>query len=186
MGRIPHHFLEWCVHNLLHRVPLLWRFHQVHHSIQEMDWIGNFRFHWMEIIVYKSLTWLPLIMLGTNDFVLFILAIFVTAIGHHNHSNLNFDWGPFKYLLNSPRFHLWHHDRMLRRAHDGTPAHGCNFAIVFTCWDWIFGTAYYPNDDSTPERLGFPKDEQFPTSFLGRMIAPFIPSKNNSNDVTAK
>jgi sterol desaturase/sphingolipid hydroxylase (fatty acid hydroxylase superfamily) len=179
-------FLEFGVHNLLHRIPILWRFHQVHHSIQHMDWIGNFRFHWMEIIIYKSLTWLPLILLGTNEFVLFILAIIVTAIGHHNHSNLNVGWGPFKYVLNSPRFHLWHHDRVLRRANDGAPAHGCNFAIVFTCWDWIFGTAYYPKDGSTPERLGFPKDEQFPTSLVGRMFAPFIPWGNKSNDAVSK
>jgi sterol desaturase/sphingolipid hydroxylase (fatty acid hydroxylase superfamily) len=166
-------FLEWCVHNLLHRVPLLWRFHQVHHSIQHMDCIGNFRFHWMEIIIYKSLTWLPLVMLGTNDFVLFILAIIVTAIGHHNHSNLNVGWGPLNFLINSPRFHLWHHDRTLPRGHDGIPAHGCNFAIVFTCWDWIFGTAYFPKNGTTPTRLGFPNDEYYPNSILGRMFAPF-------------
>jgi len=47
-------------HNLLHRVPWLWTFHKVHHSITTMDWIGNWRFHWMEIVVYKTLQWLPL------------------------------------------------------------------------------------------------------------------------------
>jgi len=39
-------FFEWCVHNLLHRVPWLWEFHKLHHSILELDWIGNFRFGW--------------------------------------------------------------------------------------------------------------------------------------------
>jgi len=38
-------FLQWCIHNLLHRVPWLWTFHKVHHSIATMDWIGNWRFH---------------------------------------------------------------------------------------------------------------------------------------------
>jgi sterol desaturase/sphingolipid hydroxylase (fatty acid hydroxylase superfamily) len=150
-----------------------------------MDWIGNFRFHLMEIVIYKSLTWLPMILLGTHEGVLLILAIFVTIIGHHNHSNLNVSWGPGDYLLNSPRFHIWHHDRLLRNASDGTPSHGCNFAIVFTCWDWIFGTAYRPTDGTTPKRLGFPLDDHYPTSFIGRLFAPFLwfPKQKNAQDV---
>ena len=46
-------FLEWCIHNLLHRVPWLWEFHKLHHTIEELDWIGNFRFHWMEVVIYE-------------------------------------------------------------------------------------------------------------------------------------
>jgi len=53
-------FLQWCIHNLLHRVPWLWTSHTVHHSITTMDWIGNWAFHWMEIVVYRSLQWLLL------------------------------------------------------------------------------------------------------------------------------
>jgi len=39
-------FSRYLIHNLLHRVPWLWEFHKVHHSIEELDWIGNWRFHW--------------------------------------------------------------------------------------------------------------------------------------------
>jgi sterol desaturase/sphingolipid hydroxylase (fatty acid hydroxylase superfamily) len=165
-------FLEWCIHNLLHRVPILWRFHQIHHSITDMDFIGNFRFHCMEIIVYRTLTWLPMMILGAHDVALFVVALIVTVIGFHNHSNLPTHWGIGNYVLNSPRFHLWHHDHQLRKA-DGVPAHGCNFAIVFTCWDWLFGTAHFPGPHNGPERLGFPNDEHLPKSFVGRLIAPF-------------
>ena len=64
-------FLDWSVHNMLHRVSWLWTFHKVHHSIEQMDWIGNFRFHWMEVVVYRALTYLPLLLLGVgNDVVL--------------------------------------------------------------------------------------------------------------------
>jgi sterol desaturase/sphingolipid hydroxylase (fatty acid hydroxylase superfamily) len=59
-------FLQWTVHNLLHRVPFLWTFHKVHHAIHTMDFIGNFRFHWFEIVVYKSAQWLPLALLGAS------------------------------------------------------------------------------------------------------------------------
>ena len=49
-------FIQWCVHNLLHRVPFLWELHKAHHSVKdgEMDWIVSFRFSWLEVIVYKS------------------------------------------------------------------------------------------------------------------------------------
>ena len=66
-------FLEWMIHIMLHRVPWLWQFHKVHHSIKEMDWIGNFRFHTMEIVVYRSLTWFPLFALGIDGKI--ILAV---------------------------------------------------------------------------------------------------------------
>ena len=47
-------FIKWCTHNMLHRVQFLWEFHKVHHSIVEMDWMGDWRFHWVEIVVYNG------------------------------------------------------------------------------------------------------------------------------------
>ncbi len=159
-------FLEWCIHNLLHRVPWLWEFHKLHHSIEELDWIGNFRFHWMETVVYQSLTYLPLVMLGVEGNVLLALAVFGTLIGHLNHSNLKISWGPLRYLINSPRMHVWHHDIILRGGH------GKNFAVIFSLWDWLFGTAYWPADREQPERLGFEGMERFPKGLLARLVYP--------------
>jgi len=165
-------FLEWCIHNLLHRVPWLWEFHKLHHSIEELDWIGNFRFHWMESVVYQSLTYLPLVMLGVEGNVLLALAVFGTLIGHLNHSNLKISWGPLRYLINSPRMHVWHHDIILRGGH------GKNFAVIFSLWDWLFGTAYWPTDREQPERLGFEGMERFPKGFLARLVYPLRWGKN--------
>jgi sterol desaturase/sphingolipid hydroxylase (fatty acid hydroxylase superfamily) len=166
-------FLEWGVHNLLHRVPWLWEFHKLHHSIEELDWIGNMRFHWMEIIVYKSLTYLPLVMLGVRDDVILPIAIVTTLIGHLNHSNLNISWGPLRYLINSPRMHVWHHDLIQRGQH------GKNFAVVFSLWDWLFGTAYMP-PAGQPARLGFDRMEEFPQSLPQRLLYPFLqPRRKN-------
>ena len=75
-------FLEWGVHNLLHRVSWLWKFHKLHHSIETMDWIGNFRFHWMETVIYRTLTWLPLVILGVETAILLPIAVISTLIGH--------------------------------------------------------------------------------------------------------
>ena len=159
-------FVEYFIHNLLHRVPLLWKFHKLHHSILELDWIGNMRFHWMEIIVYKSLTYLPLVILGVKGQVILWIAIVTTLIGHLNHSNLNFDWGPLRYVINSPRMHVWHHNV--------TPngRYGDNFGVVFCVWDWIFGTAYLPADKEQPEHLGFQNMDEFPQGLIPRLIYP--------------
>ena len=167
--------LEWCIHNLLHRVPWLWEFHKLHHSILELDWIGNMRFHWMEIVVYQGLTYLPLIILGVNGQVILWVAIVGTLIGHLNHSNLNFEWGPLARLINSPRFHVWHHDIVLHGSK------GQNFAIIFSLRDWLFGTAYRPVEDQ-PDRLGFTGMESYPESLPARLIYPLWKRGGKSED----
>jgi sterol desaturase/sphingolipid hydroxylase (fatty acid hydroxylase superfamily) len=137
-----------------------------------LDWIGNFRFHWMEIVVYQGLTYFPLIVLGVDARVILVISIVSTLIGHLNHSNLYVSWGPLRYVINSPRMHVWHHDR-------DWPAdrpHGVNFGVCLSVWDWVFGTAYWPAVDESPEqqpqRLGFAGDDRFPRSFLGRFFHP--------------
>lgn len=159
-------FCEWCVHNLLHRISWLWTFHKLHHSIAEMDWIGNMRFHWVEIVVYKSLTYLPLILLGAEGRVILWVAIFSTLIGHLNHANVKISWGGLRYLFNSPRMHIWHHDRVLHGRG------GQNFGVVFSLWDWLLGTAYWPDEVEQPVRLGFRGMERFPRGLVGRFVFP--------------
>ena len=158
-------FLQWSVHNLLHRVPALWTFHKVHHSITTMDWMGNWRFHWMEILVYKSLQWLPLAWLDASPGVVLAVAIVTTGWGDFNHANLDVGLGPLGYVLNSPRMHLWHHDQ----SSEGGVAK--NFGIVFSVWDFLFGTAYWPRKRA-PERLGYPGMEEMPETFPGEVLWP--------------
>jgi len=161
-------FLEWLIHNALHRVPALWAFHRIHHSIHTMDWIGNYRFHWMEAVVYRSLKYLPLTLLGVEYTAVLVVAVILLTIGHLNHSNLNISWGPLRYVLNSPRMHIWHHDTQIR----GTA--GVNFAVIFSLWDWLLGTAYMPAGPRMPERLGFKSDDRLPENILWRFFIPFL------------
>ena len=153
-------WLQWCVHNALHRVPWLWETHKCHHSVEdgEMDWIVAFRFQWTEVVVYRMALYFPLAWLGFATEAVLFHAIFGTLIGHLNHANLNLTWGPLRYLLNSPRMHIWHHD------YAGGRTTTKNFGIIFSCWDWIFGTATMP--DHPPARIGFPGVERFPKSFF--------------------
>ncbi len=170
-------FVQWSVHNLLHRVSFLWKIHQVHHSVVdgEMDWIVSFRFSWLEPVIYKAITFVPLAWFGFAPEALFFHAVFGTLIGHLNHANLSWDYGPLRYLLNSPRMHLYHHDA-------AGPRTGQNFGIILSCWDWIFGTAHLP--DTPPEHIGFPGVEKLPHDFFGQLVWPLglaIPRLQRTN-----
>ena len=150
--------LQWCVHNLLHRVPFLWSFHKVHHSVKQMDFLASFRFHWVELVVYRALLYVPLLFLGGEGGPLFAVAVFATFWGHLNHANLDVGLGPLAFLFNSPRMHLWHHDI----SSEGGAAK--NFGIVLSIWDWIFGTAYWPRERA-PQSIGYPGDIEMPRDF---------------------
>ncbi len=159
-------FVQWCVHNLLHRVPFFWRFHETHHSVEdgEMDWIVSFRFQWTEVVVYKVVQYLPLAWFGFAWEAIIVHATFGTLIGHLNHSNLDLGRGWWRYILNSPRMHIWHHD------YDRGGSDTVNFGIIFSCWDWIFGTAYMP--EHSPRKLGYPGVEDHPKDFFSQVVWP--------------
>lgn len=159
-------FLQWSVHRALHRVPFLWEMHKCHHSVEdgEMDWIVSFRFQWTEVAVYRAVLYLPLAFFGFSPVAVMVHAIFGTLIGHLNHANLKITWGPFRYLLNSPKMHIWHHD------YEGDTKTTKNFGIIFSTWDWIFGTAYMP--DHPPEKIGYPGAETFPKNFFAAEAWP--------------
>lgn len=160
--------IHWNVHRMLHRVPWMWEFHKVHHSVKQMGFAAHLRFHWMENIFYKSAQYIPLAMIGFGLSDFFIVHIVATAIGHLNHSNVNLSWGPLKYILNNPRMHIWHHVRELPAGHP----HGINFGISLSLWDYLFGTAVIPHEGRDIE-LGFPDDEHFPKTFVDQLAYPF-------------
>jgi len=161
-------FIQWGVHYLLHHVPWMWKFHKVHHSVREMGFAAHLRYHWMETIFYKSALYLPLTMIGFGIDDFFILHAFTTLIGHLNHANINLTYGPFKYILNNPAMHIWHHAKEMPQEHP----YGMNYGITLSVWDYIFGTAYIPHSGRDIE-LGFNDIERYPEDFKGQMLEPF-------------
>ena len=89
IGFVVRDFVQWWVHRLLHRVPWLWNYHKVHHSVQEMGFAAHLRYHWMENVVYRTLEYIPLALLGIGLYDFFIIHIFTLAWGHYNHSNIS-------------------------------------------------------------------------------------------------
>jgi len=91
IGFVVRDFVQWWVHRLLHRFEFLWNFHKVHHSVEQMGFAAHLRYHWMETIVYRSIEYIPLALLGIGLHDFFIIHIFTLAIGHYNHSNVTID-----------------------------------------------------------------------------------------------
>lgn len=166
-------FIHWNIHRMLHRYSWMWEFHKVHHSVKEMGFAAHLRFHWMESIFYKTAQYIPLAMIGFGLKDFFIVHIFATAIGHLNHSNLNFSYGPLKYILNNPKMHIWHHAKELPAG-----TYGVNYGISLSVWDYVFGTSYIPAD-GRDIMLGFEDDEHFPKELKNQLIHPWGPKENS-------
>ncbi len=161
-------FVQWVTHILLHKFPLLWRYHKVHHSVKEMGFAAHLRYHWMENILYKPFKTLAIMLLGgfepNQAFVVHFIAI---GIGHLNHANIGLDWGPLKYLLNNPVMHLYHHAKTLPQGRVGV-----NFGISLSVWDYVFKTSYVPEKNANLP-LGFEGDEDFPSGFVKQNLSGF-------------
>lgn len=161
-------FVQWFTHVLLHKYPVLWRFHQVHHSVKEMGFAAHLRYHWMENVLYKPLkTFGVMILGGFEPEQAYLVHFAAITIGHLNHANLKLTWGPLKYLLNNPVMHLYHH-----AYHIPEGSYGINFGISLSVWDYLFRTNYIPEDSGTIE-LGFPGDESFPQDFVHQNLYGF-------------
>jgi sterol desaturase/sphingolipid hydroxylase (fatty acid hydroxylase superfamily) len=165
-------FMQWNIHRLLHRSSFLWEFHKVHHSVEEMGFAAHLRYHWMETVIYKSIQYIPLAMIGFGLDDFFLLHIFTIAIGHLNHANINLTYGPLKYILNNPVMHTWHHAKKLPKG-----SYGVNYGITLSIWDYLFGTAYIPNSGKD-EPLGFDKIEEFPKTFWAQITYPWSRKKS--------
>ena len=167
-------FIQWNVHRLLHRSPTLWEFHKVHHSVREMGYAAHLRYHFMENVVYRSLEYIPLAMIGfgIDDFLW--VHLFTLTIGHLNHANIKLPLGPFKYLLNNPQMHIWHHSKELPEG-----SYGVNYGITLSLWDYLFGTAWIPSS-GRDIKLGFEEVDEYPHGFWSQLIRPFQRNKKTS------
>jgi sterol desaturase/sphingolipid hydroxylase (fatty acid hydroxylase superfamily) len=160
-------FIQWNTHRLLHTIPFLWKVHKTHHSVKEMGFAAHFRYNWMEPIVYKTILYVPLMLIG--GFLLedvFIVHFISIAIGHLNHANLGWNYGFLKYVINNPKMHIWHHSKFLPNKN------GVNFGISLSVWDYLFNTSFIPTDGRDIE-LGFDDENSFPKDFIEQELYPF-------------
>ena len=126
-------------YRLLHRSSVLWEFHKVHHSVEQMGFV-HLRFHWMETVVYRTIEYIPLAMIGFGIDDFFMVYMFTPVVGHWNHSNLKINLGPLKYVLNNPNMHMWHHAYDLPEDKH----YGVNFGLTLSIWDYYSEQLIYP------------------------------------------
>lgn len=125
-------FLGYWQHRMFHRTAL-WRFHAVHHSSAELDWLSSVRLHPVNDVIARLIQAMPLLILGFNTTAVAFYAPFTTFYAIMVHANVNWDLGPFRAVFTSPAFHRWHHTK----ADEGQDK---NFAGGLPLWDILFGT----------------------------------------------
>jgi sterol desaturase/sphingolipid hydroxylase (fatty acid hydroxylase superfamily) len=153
----------YLVHRTFHAVPWLWRFHRVHHSIDEMDWLAGARVHPIDQIITKCVSLAPLFMLGFSEWVISAYMLFYSWQSVLIHSNVRINFGPLQWVLSSPKFHRWHHSKD-HQARDR------NFAGQLPFLDVLFGTAYMPRG-LQPTAYGI--DEPMRQNYLSQFADPF-------------
>jgi len=156
-------FLMYWIHRAFHREPL-WKYHAVHHSSEELDWISAARFHPVNIFLGSVATDVALLLAGVSPSVFVILGPFTVAHSAFVHANLAWSLGPFRYVIAGPIFHRWHHTSFDRGGDK-------NFASTFPVLDLLFGTFYMP-PNQRPDAYGI-ADRDFPSGFARQLLYPF-------------
>lgn len=159
-------FTQYWVHRAFHAVPVLWRFHAVHHSADQMDWLAGSRLHLVDIAVTRGLTYIPIYVLGFAREPLAAYLIFVSAQATFIHANVHVEWRWLRWLLATPRFHHWHHAAEPEAVDK-------NFAVHLPVLDVLFGTAYLP--DRWPSAYGLVHGAGAPRGYLRQFLWPFRP-----------
>ncbi|MCU1347999.1 MAG: sterol desaturase family protein [Acidobacteria bacterium] len=155
--------LGYGAHRLFHG-RTLWRFHAIHHSAEDLDWLIATRVHPVNDALMTLLQFVPLYLLGFRGTTLTALVPLLSFYALFLHANLRWDFGPLRYVLASPAFHRWHHT---------SEAAGLdrNFAGLFPWIDLLFGTFYLPRHRHA-QRFGLDGD-RVPRTLLGQLAYPF-------------
>ena len=127
-------FGQYWAHRLTHQVPLLWRFHSVHHSIEDMDWLASARVHPVDQVFTHGMVVVPLFLLGYNAGVFGGVVVFFTLLALFQHANVRLRFPVVRWVINTPEWHHWHHALDPINKNFGTP-------VI----DKLFGTAHMPH-----------------------------------------
>lgn len=155
--------ISYWLHRWFH-TRAMWKFHAVHHSSEDLDWLSAVRLHpvneWLTRWIQTSL----LVLMGFSPGTVAVYIPFLTFFAIMLHANLTWGFGWLGNIIASPRFHRWHHTSQLEGLDK-------NFAGMFPFIDRLLGTYYMP-EDRLPEKFGL-HNEKIPGSFWGQMLYPF-------------
>jgi sterol desaturase/sphingolipid hydroxylase (fatty acid hydroxylase superfamily) len=163
---------QYWAHRFFHTRVYLWRFHSIHHSTQNMDWLAGSRTHFIDIFFTRAMTFIPLYVLGFSTTVFNVYIIFIAIHAVLIHANTRINFGFLKYIVTTPQYHHWHHC-------EDPKYYGHNFASIFPFIDILFGTYYLPGKE-WPAGTGV-HEAQYPKGFLKQSVYPFTKSPFNTD-----
>lgn len=158
-------FGRYWVHRAAHEIPLLWRFHAVHHSPNRLYFLNAARFHPVEKAYLLIPEVIPFIILGTNAEILTMYFVFNGLHGYFQHSNIRLRLGPLNYIFSMTELHRWHHSKIIEESNTN---YGNNLII----WDVIFGTFFLPKNRDVAS-IGV-YNAAYPKDYIGQIKAPFV------------
>jgi sterol desaturase/sphingolipid hydroxylase (fatty acid hydroxylase superfamily) len=157
-------------HRANHVIPLLWRFHQVHHSDPTFTASTGVRFHPGELLLSLPLRLTAVVVVGTPVAAVLVFEVMFTIANFLEHGDIDLP-GRFELLMAclciTPALHRRHHTKT-------GPDRDTNFGTVFSVWDRFFGT-YAENDSATRIETGLPGfDAPSFTRVLALPLQPII------------
>lgn len=114
-------FMLYWLHRMYHG-GAFWKYHAIHHSSEDLDWISAARFHPVNLFLGTIAVDVILLIAGISPNIMLWVGPFTTFHSAFVHANLNWTLGPFKYVLATPVFHRWHHTSLRRAAIPTLPA----------------------------------------------------------------
>ncbi|MBX3491571.1 MAG: sterol desaturase family protein [Parvibaculum sp.] len=154
-------------HFASHRIPLLWRFHAVHHSVRRMYGFNGLLKHPVHQLIEISVGTLPWLLMGIPQDVAIVGAFAVAIQLHLQHSNFDMRPGPLAYLWAVAPVHRHHH---IASATEGD----VNFGLFFTIWDVLLGTAQFRSSDYIRAgQVGIAGRSDYPERYLAQLVEPF-------------
>ena len=170
-------------HRWTHEIPLLWRFHSIHHSAEEMDWLVNTRAHPLDIVFARLCGFVPMYALGlaqpmmgkTVDVVPLLTLLVAMLWGFFIHANLRWRFGWLGLVIATPAFHHWHHtnDEHVDK----------NYASMLPIMDKLFGTWYMPKKQWPPE---YGIKTPVAPGLAAQLLQPFLPRDEKTHVPTAQ
>ena len=157
------------MHLLSHRLPLFWRLHAVHHSVRRMYGFNGLMKHPLHQTLEALAGTAPLLMLGMPEQVAALLAFAIAIQLLLQHSNVDMRIGLLRHLFAWAPLHRFHHMKYGK-------AGDVNFALFFSFWDRLLGTAFYhPHYRMSSDDLGIGSRPDYPDAYLAQLAAPFLP-----------
>jgi sterol desaturase/sphingolipid hydroxylase (fatty acid hydroxylase superfamily) len=161
-------------HRWAHKIPLLWRFHSVHHSAPRLCVINTGRFHPIEIVKSVVIGAPIPFLLGMPAEIAEWYAAWYVYIGLLTHANIKLRCGVFNYLLSTPELHRWHHSPVRRET-------DTNFGETTMVWDHLFGTYFFPAERGPRRNLGLEGSVPVSTRLLEAMYQPLTPAGHRAS-----